>query len=180
MSVDRSGQQVTLENAFKNHFPASYQELDQDFLKKVAYITTNETEGHLLTGVKFRDEQSAHEAAIVLAKGDIPKRDIRQMRLYIELMLLHLFRLQKSENIKPCLIKKIQLLFYKKTKQWVNDQFTDFTNGSMKVTTTKMIESTIYQKVHYLTSKFFINNPSHLHMTYCNLQLRVFHLAYGN
>lgn len=43
--------------------PAPYQEVDQELLGKIDYITPNETEAYLLTGVKVIDESSAQEAA---------------------------------------------------------------------------------------------------------------------
>lgn len=51
--------------------PAPYQELDQESLSKVSYITPNETEAGFLTGITVNDERSAHEAALFLARQGI-------------------------------------------------------------------------------------------------------------
>ncbi|WP_377887999.1 ribokinase [Alkalihalobacillus sp. R86527] len=52
--------------------PAPYQELDQESLSKVSYITPNETEAEFLTGVNIVDEKSVHEAALALSDKGIP------------------------------------------------------------------------------------------------------------
>lgn len=50
--------------------PAPYQEISDELLAKVNYITPNETEAGLLTGVEVTDEDSARKAAeILLGKG---------------------------------------------------------------------------------------------------------------
>lgn len=50
--------------------PAPFQKISDELLAKVNYITPNETEAGLLTGVKVTDEDSARKAAeILLAKG---------------------------------------------------------------------------------------------------------------
>ncbi|MBU9710401.1 ribokinase [Evansella tamaricis] len=51
--------------------PAPYQEFDEELLKGVTYITPNETEATLLTGVDVKDENSAREAAIILKKKGV-------------------------------------------------------------------------------------------------------------
>ena len=50
--------------------PAPAQQLDEDLLSKVSYLTPNESEAELLTGVKISDVQSAEAAASkLLAMG---------------------------------------------------------------------------------------------------------------
>ncbi len=50
--------------------PAPYQDVSDELLKKVTYLTPNETEAKLLTGVEVTDETSAREASkILLEKG---------------------------------------------------------------------------------------------------------------
>jgi ribokinase len=50
--------------------PAPYQEISDELLAKLNYITPNETEAGLLTGVEVTDEDSARKAAeILLGKG---------------------------------------------------------------------------------------------------------------
>ncbi|QFT90762.1 Ribokinase [Bacillus sp. THAF10] len=50
--------------------PAPYQNISDDLLKKVTFLTPNETEAGLLTGVEVTDETTAQEAAaILLSKG---------------------------------------------------------------------------------------------------------------
>ncbi|WP_143758755.1 ribokinase [Desulforamulus ruminis] len=52
--------------------PAPYQEFPREILKAVAYITPNETEATLLTGVKVTDEGSALQAAKVMYELGVP------------------------------------------------------------------------------------------------------------
>lgn len=47
--------------------PAPYQAISDDLLSKVRYLTPNETEATLLTGIEVSDEASAKQAAIKLA-----------------------------------------------------------------------------------------------------------------
>jgi ribokinase len=47
--------------------PAPYQEVTDELLSKVTYITPNETEASLLTGIEVSDVPSAREAAMKLA-----------------------------------------------------------------------------------------------------------------
>lgn len=46
--------------------PAPFQEVDEDLLKGITYLTPNETEASLLTGIEVIDEQTARKAAIKL------------------------------------------------------------------------------------------------------------------
>lgn len=52
--------------------PAPYQKVDIETLKKVTYITPNETEASSLTGITVHDEKTAHEAAVELYNVGIP------------------------------------------------------------------------------------------------------------
>ncbi|MFJ5717854.1 ribokinase [Neobacillus sp. NPDC093127] len=52
--------------------PAPYQQFPQKFLQKIQYITPNETEGSLLTGIEIVDEESALQAALKLNKWGVP------------------------------------------------------------------------------------------------------------
>ncbi|WP_210237242.1 ribokinase [Alteribacter natronophilus] len=51
--------------------PAPYQEIDDDLLAGAAYITPNETEARLLTGIDVRDEATAGLAARKLAEKGV-------------------------------------------------------------------------------------------------------------
>jgi ribokinase len=51
--------------------PAPYQDVSDDLLRKVTYITPNETEASLLTGIEVTDVSSAREAAMKLADRGI-------------------------------------------------------------------------------------------------------------
>lgn len=51
--------------------PAPYQAISDELLKKVNYITPNETEASLLTGVEVVDEETARKAAEILVKKGI-------------------------------------------------------------------------------------------------------------
>lgn len=51
--------------------PAPYQDVSQDLLEKIDYITPNETEASLLSGVKVMDEASAREASIKLKEQGV-------------------------------------------------------------------------------------------------------------
>ncbi|MGM8211294.1 ribokinase [Virgibacillus sp. W0430] len=51
--------------------PAPYQEVTAELLSKVTYITPNETEATLLTGVEVNDEASAREAAAILQEKGV-------------------------------------------------------------------------------------------------------------
>ncbi|MDV2684436.1 ribokinase [Alkalihalophilus lindianensis] len=52
--------------------PAPFQDVRAEVLKKVTYITPNETEASLLTGITVHDEKTAKEAAINLFNAGIP------------------------------------------------------------------------------------------------------------
>lgn len=51
--------------------PAPYQKVSNDLLSKVTYITPNETEASLLTGIEVVDEVTAKEAAIFLTNKGV-------------------------------------------------------------------------------------------------------------
>ncbi|PYZ96476.1 ribokinase [Alteribacter lacisalsi] len=51
--------------------PAPFQEVRDDLLAKAAYITPNETEARLLTGIDVQDETTAHLAARKLAERGV-------------------------------------------------------------------------------------------------------------
>ncbi|MEQ6391020.1 ribokinase [Bacillaceae bacterium S4-13-58] len=46
--------------------PAPFQEIDEALLKEVTYLTPNETEASLLTGIEVVDEETSRKAAIAL------------------------------------------------------------------------------------------------------------------
>jgi ribokinase len=52
--------------------PAPYQEVPENLLKYVSYITPNETEASAMTGINVVDKASAAEAAHILRKKGIP------------------------------------------------------------------------------------------------------------
>ncbi|MDA5107925.1 ribokinase [Brevibacillus thermoruber] len=51
--------------------PAPYQPIPEELLKGVTYITPNETEAFLLTGIEITDEESAYRAASVLYRRGV-------------------------------------------------------------------------------------------------------------
>lgn len=52
--------------------PAPYQPFPRELLKNVTYITPNETEASLLTGIQVQDDASAEEAAKMLHNWGVP------------------------------------------------------------------------------------------------------------
>lgn len=69
---------TTLALAAKHHVPvilnpAPYQEFPQELLKNVTYITPNETEASLLTGIEVIDEETANQAAKMLFDRGVPQ-----------------------------------------------------------------------------------------------------------
>ena len=69
--------QTTIETAARYDVPvilnpAPYQEIPKKLLQKVDYITPNETEAYLLTGIEVIDDTSAQEAAKKLVDMGIP------------------------------------------------------------------------------------------------------------
>lgn len=72
-SIEAVEKSIELANIFKKPLilnPAPFQEFNEDLLKGVSYITPNETEASLLTGVEVKDENSAREAALkLIGKG---------------------------------------------------------------------------------------------------------------
>ncbi|WP_019121244.1 ribokinase [Brevibacillus massiliensis] len=53
--------------------PAPYQKISKELLQKVTYLTPNETEASLLTGIEVTDEESACLAAKVLYQWGVPQ-----------------------------------------------------------------------------------------------------------
>ncbi|MGM8364977.1 ribokinase [Virgibacillus sp. W0181] len=53
--------------------PAPYQEVTNDLLSKVTYVTPNETEASLLTGIEVNDEASARKASKILVEKGVNK-----------------------------------------------------------------------------------------------------------
>lgn len=63
--------------------PAPYQDVADELLSKVTYITPNETEATQLTGIEVSDELSAKEAAIKLVDKGVDVVIVTARLLYL-------------------------------------------------------------------------------------------------